>query len=153
MNSKKEMDELTQGAYDYIKENRSEDGKVIIYGYSWGGVLANHVAKRLKEDNIAVDILFLVDAANGNESVNVDRSISDNVKDVRNYYNPDPNSNVLRSHGLPVKANDESKTKVTNRVTITWNDGGKEKKVTHSNIDEATFEDILKQINDFLNSN
>lgn len=116
MNSRKEMDELTQGAYDYIKENRSEDGKVIIYGYSWGGVLANHVVKRLKEDNIVVDILFLVDAANGNESESVDRSISENVKEVRNFYNPDRNNNTLSSYGLPVTAKNKDKTKVDNQI-------------------------------------
>jgi dienelactone hydrolase len=43
MNDKDEMNELSQKAYDYIKEavrqRKDGKGKLIIYGYSWGGVL------------------------------------------------------------------------------------------------------------------
>jgi RHS repeat-associated protein len=65
MNSKEEMNELTQAAYEYIKKHKTKDGRVIVYGYSWGGVLANHIAKCLEEDNIRINVLFLIDAANG----------------------------------------------------------------------------------------
>ncbi|OJW17972.1 MAG: hypothetical protein BGO48_15430 [Mucilaginibacter sp. 44-25] len=43
------IDEGTQRAYDEIMSNRKLDpnGKVLLYGYSYGGVLVNHLAKRL----------------------------------------------------------------------------------------------------------
>ena len=59
------LDDATEATYNYIKENRTEDGQVIVYGYSWGGVLANHLAKRLEKDKIKVSFLITVDAADG----------------------------------------------------------------------------------------
>ena len=155
MHSEKDMDIATQAAYDYIKESRKSngEGKVIVYGYSWGGVLANHLAKRLKEDNITVDYLNIVDAANGDLSPQVDRTFSDNVGVVDNYYTTDE-TNVLGSRGdkgKPEKGN--SMTKVNNKIRVTYDDGsGKKQRVTHSNIDEATFDEILNNINKFLNN-
>jgi RHS repeat-associated protein len=150
MHSDKDLDQATQAAYDYVKESRktNKDGKTIIYGYSWGGVLANHLAKRLKEDKITeTDFLIIVDAANGRQSDEVDRDYSESAERVDNYYTPD-RSNRLGSHGKEGKP----KEKVNNKVKVTYTDtNGKKKTVTHSNIDEATFDEILKSINDFLN--
>lgn len=104
--------------------------------------MANHIAKHLEEDNIRVNVLFLIDAANGPESDQVDRAISGNVDEVFSYYNPDPSTNKLGSHGLPAKKEKEdNKTKVNNAVRITWVNNGKTEKVTHSNIDEASSEE------------
>lgn len=114
---------------------------------SWGGALANHLAKRLKEDKIAnPDFLIIVDAANGNQSDNIDRNYGQSADRVDNYYTTD-RSNRLGSHGDEGKP----KEKVNNKVKVTYtSDNGKKKTVTHSNIDEATFDEILKSINDFL---
>lgn len=50
-----DMDKITQEAFDYIMANKTEKGKIIIYGYSHGGVLANHLAKRLEKANNDID--------------------------------------------------------------------------------------------------
>jgi RHS repeat-associated protein len=78
-----DLDKATQSAYDFIKANHNmnngeevEGGKVIIQGYSMGGVIANHLAKRLGEDDIQVDLLVTVDAAAAWESDEVDRTVA-----------------------------------------------------------------------------
>ena len=80
-NSEEELNVATQAAYDYVRECREDkgSGKVIIYGYSWARVLANHLAKRLKNQGIAVNYLIIVDAANGDRSDEVDRDYSNIV--------------------------------------------------------------------------
>ncbi len=92
-----DLDKATQGAYDFIKANynvnyhkKVEGGKVIIQGYSMGGVMANHLAKRLQGDNIQVDLLITVDAAAAFETHKVDRTISANVKDNLNIFQTTP---------------------------------------------------------------
>ena len=110
-------------------------------------MLANHLAKRLKDEKIAdPEFLIVVDAANGTQSDNIDRNYGESADRVDNYYTPD-RSNILGSHG------DEGrpKQKVNNKIRITYTGGdGKKKTVTHSNIDEATFDEILTSINNFL---
>ena len=148
--NKKDLDKATQAAYYYVVESRKNgDGRLIRYGYSWGGVLANHLAKRLKENNIDnTDFLVIVDAANGGKSDDVDRDYSDSADLVDVYYTPD-RSNFLGSHGDKGKPEE----KVNNKMRVTYQDeNGKKKTVTHGNIDEATFDEILKSINDFLNN-
>ena len=146
-----DLDKATQVAYDYILEARkNSEGRVVIYGYSYGGVLANHLAKRLKEDNIDVNLLVTVDAAAGYQSDEVDRTISDNVEENKNYYQTEPS--IIGSHGGENKAEDESKTRVSNNVKISFTDPeGKKRTVTHSNIDEATFKEVLDAIVNYLN--
>lgn len=149
-----DLDVATQAAYDYIKEARGKDGRVVIYGYSYGGVLANHLAKRLKADKIRVDYLILLDAANGPKSDQVDREI-ENVDKADVYYNDDANpltNNILTSHGHEGKAKD-STTKVNNIKVTFVDENGKKKKVTHSNIDDEKMKDIINSINQFLNGN
>ena len=145
-------DEATQSAYEYIKENRTEDGQVIIYGYSYGGVLANHLAKRLKKDGITVNFLVTIDAANGPGSDNVDRTIDDNVEDNLNVYQTKKSS--IGSRGGKNTRNDGSENGIRNEISVSYTDeNGKKETTTHSNIDEATLQRIITELIEKLNDN
>jgi RHS repeat-associated protein len=102
-------DYATQSAYDEIlKQHESNpNGKVLLYGYSYGGVLVNHLAKRLEKAGVAIDIMVTVDAANGWLSDDVDRTIGKNVKRNDNYYeeNVDFTRDPTKSHGAANKGN------------------------------------------------
>lgn len=84
----KSLDRLTEAAYQFIISNYNRDdegnhvegGRVLIYGYSLGGVLAERLPERLAFDGIEVDLLVTVDAAAGPRTGEVDRMIGENVK-------------------------------------------------------------------------
>lgn len=144
------LDQATQAAYDYVTNNYNKDangdpvegGKVVIYGYSYGGVMATHLAERLAADGIQVDLLVTVDAAAGPESDEVDRSPSPNVKYNMNFYQTTPS--VVLSHGAPNVAEDPSKTTVLNK-DITCD------AVSHGNIDDLTQDAVINLIVNTLN--
>jgi RHS repeat-associated protein len=145
------MDDGTQSAYDEIIKNNKMDpnGKVLLYGYSYGGTLANYLAKRLEKVGITVDIMVTVDAANGWGSDNVDRSIGENVKKNENYFetNVDFFSDPTKSHGgankgKPGQVNNYNKSK----------DSYKGKKIDHMNIDDATVGAAVKALTSILNN-
>ena len=111
----KSLNQATQSAYDYILDNYNkddgkevEDGQIIIEGYSYGCVLANYLAKRLKEAKLEVNLLVTVDAAASPESSKVDREISSNVKKNINYYQTNPSA--IRSRG------DKNKKEMINQM-------------------------------------
>ncbi len=135
------FDKITQDAYDYIMKNKTDDGEIVIYGYSHGGVLANHLAKRLKKTGIAVNLLVTVDAARGFESDEVDREVSDNVEKNVNYYQTTPST--IGSRGDANTAENIAKTKVEN-INLTAKD------VNHGNIDEKTTEQAVNVITDIV---
>jgi hypothetical protein len=147
MKSTKDLDVATQAAYEAIKANHNvhngekvEGGKVLVYGYSWGGVLAQHLTDRLKADGIQVELLITVDAAAGKQSNQVDRTVSDNVKENLNIYQTTPS--FLKSYGGENTADDSDKTNVTNsnytgRYTGTPGQDDFQK-VEHSTIDEIS---------------
>jgi RHS repeat-associated protein len=141
----------TQAAYDYIKENHKKGGKVTLYGYSFGGVLANHLAKRLEEDNIEVELLITVDAAAGPESeYAVDRTISDNVEENENLFQTE--ASIIGSKGDKNKREDGSEEGINNEVIVNYTDSnGKKQKVVHSNIDDATLRRVIDKILNELN--
>jgi hypothetical protein len=148
MKSTKDLDIATQAAYDAIKVNHNvhngekvEGGKVIVYGYSWGGVLAQHLTDRLKTDGIEVELLITIDAAAGPQSSQVDRTVSDNVKENLNIYQTKPSTWPVQSYGGENTADNE-KTKVTNSNYTGYYTGepGQDnyQEVQHSTIDEIT---------------
>ncbi len=142
LNNKETMDAVTESAYKFIKENlnigpnkeKVSGGKVFIYGYSAGGVLANHLTKRLENDNIKVNLLITVDAAWGADSDEIDRSISKNVAINWNLYQTTPS--FVGSHGNTNTAIDTTKTKVVNTDMT----GGSS---SHSNLDEKSKDDAI----------
>jgi RHS repeat-associated protein len=140
----------TQEAYEDILNNHERDpkGKVVIYGYSYGGVLASHLAKRLKKAGIKVDILVTVDAANGWASNKVDRTISDNVEINENYYeeNQEFATDFTLSHGSANKGSGKSVVNNHNKSNDTFND----ERIDHMNIDEATVNVVIRQLSNVL---
>ncbi|WP_083721725.1 DUF6443 domain-containing protein [[Flexibacter] sp. ATCC 35208] len=125
------LDKATQSAYDYVLSNYNksdgkdvEGGKVVLQGYSYGGVMATHLARRLKEANVPVSLLVTVDAAAGPESDNLDRTIPSNVDKNINIYQTNPS--LVRSHGDKNKKEESSNTTVVNLdVTRFTNEHGK----------------------------
>jgi len=140
-----DLDKATQSAYDFIKANynmndgkKVEGGKVIIEGYSMGGVMANHLAKRLEVDKIQVDLLITVDAAAAWETDEVDRTVSPNVKKNINIFQTKKSS--VDSRGAANTAVDPKKTSVVN-VDVSKIDG-----VEHGTIDDASQNTVVKRV-------
>lgn len=153
--NKNQLDKATQEAYDFIKSNYNisngenvTGGKVIIEGYSMGGVLANHLSERLRADNISVDLLVTIDAAAGPKTDKVDRTISSNVKKNINIYQTTESS--VGSRGAPNIADDISKTQVVNNNYTGYCAGEDNTKVEHSTIDDITESRVVKDIVDAL---
>ena len=144
------FDKLTQEAYDYIKANLEKNGRVAIYGYSWGGVLATYLAKRLKKENIDVSNLILIDAADGPFSSKVDRNISDNVDNFVNIYQENPSS--INSRGYPA-TKESSKTKGINiNVSYVRDKSGKFVKASHTNVDDDSLQGVVNNLINLLNN-
>ncbi|MCP4605255.1 MAG: hypothetical protein GY847_32850 [Proteobacteria bacterium] len=123
------------GAMKFITENLSFDegkqtGKVVLYGYSWGGDTAIELAQTLEAKGIAVEMLVTVDPALGPASSTSARDfiIPENVKTNVNYYTTTPESSVM-SQGGKNFAKDPSKTNVAN-IEFTG--------PTHAEMDERT---------------
>jgi len=130
----------TQEAYDQIIKNNkiNPNGRVVIYGYSYGGQLASYLAKRLKGAGIKVNLLITVDAAAGWGSNTVDRKISSNVEVNVNFFEhtfllPD----LLRNFGMANVAESDN-TKILNFYDgdDDYDDGVGGTKVNHLSIDE-----------------
>ena|GEM_PF-1689366 len=147
------LDAITQEAYDNIVSNNKMDpsGKVIIYGYSYGGVAANYLAKRLEKFGLEVDVLFTVDAANGRASNKVDRTIGKNVKKNKNYFEKNhPHSFLQGLVGSNGAANSQSNEGQVDNVDESDKkvDG---QSVDHYSIDELTIKDVIDYANEVLN--
>lgn len=140
-----DLDVATEAAYQYVKAhykkdadgNDTETGQVVLYGFSWGGNLAQHLAYRLKEDGIAVDLLITVDQSPGPvEAAN--RLVSDNVKRNVNIYQTKA-EDYTKSHGGENDAEDWKSTKMENHDVTAYERNGEV--VEHGNINEV-FQDI-----------
>jgi hypothetical protein len=145
------LDELTQEAYSYIKNNVSKSGKVAIYGYSWGGVLATHLSKRLAKDKVDITSMIIIDAANGPNSDEVDRNFLSNVKNFTNVYQ--------ESERFPVYSRGYSATKSSSKtagqnvkVNYVKNESGNWVNASHTNIDNSTLNSVVNQFVNFLNT-
>lgn len=127
---------------------------MIIYGYSWGGLLAYHLTKRLKENSITIKLLITIDAAAGPQSSEISRIISDNVEENLNIYQTEPS--IIRSRGYPNTAENSQKTLIDNSDysnNFLGTPGESDfVKTTHSTIDEMTLPRVIKKILDTLNS-
>ena len=84
-----------------IKEGYKEGQNIIVYGYSYGGMVAMEVARSLNtgKESIPIQGVITVDAAYGVGSNTMDRSISSNVKWIANYHQDMPDGRG--SHGGP----------------------------------------------------
>lgn len=127
--------------FKYIKDNHIEGELLILYGYSMGGVVVSNISKLLEKEGIKVDLLILVDAAQGPVSKSL--SISENVEEVMNLYQTKESS--ISSRGYPAKPVKGNNTSVI--VNDNWDD---KKSVrgpgAHGAMDEDTFETVLYKI-------
>ena len=70
----------------FVNYKINPKGRIVIYSYSYGGVIANKLAAKLKDAGINVNFMISVDAANGNWSDEVDRNIPENVDLNLNFF-------------------------------------------------------------------
>jgi RHS repeat-associated protein len=152
-NYTKPIEVVLETAKEVVKSY--EPGKpVIIYGYSKGGEYATMLADQLSLNNIAVDLLITVDAADGPFSIFINRTISENVKKNINYYQRSP-SRIL-SRGDENKAKNPSKTNVEN-INLTGkkfeDSEGNTTSIRHATIDNGTQKDVEQNIIDEITNN
>ena len=134
-------DDVKTLALKFLRENQNANGKIIVYGYSWGGDTAVELVSDFKKK---VNLLVTVDAALGPFSRGIarDRVIPDNVVLNVNHYTTTPDSKAL-SQGIPHKAKDATKTKVVNI---------KHEGVAHRDMDEITKDTAVRYIvNELIN--
>jgi hypothetical protein len=128
----------TADALAYVLNSQARDGgKILIYGYSYGGDLANYLAKRLDEHGVNVTYMAIVDGTNGPFN-NVDRTVSKNVGYTDNFYQAPaiwPTGGVLHGGSL-------SGPNTVNNYPM--------KGVDHMNIDDATLNTIRNVMQTFL---
>ncbi len=85
---------------DFIAKNYEPGDQIIIYGYSWGGDLAVDLATKLGEENIPINLLVTVDAADGVfQNMTVNMEIPDNVNVNLNIYQTDPSGSISGNPG------------------------------------------------------
>lgn len=154
-----DLDILTQKAYEFIKKNYNKDdkgkqlvdetGRIIVYGYSWGGVLGSHLTKRLENDNLKVTLLELVDPANGRKSDDIARKIRKNVENANIYYQT--NSSFLTgSRGDKYTKNEKNQSTNIRNINLELFMGIPTFDINHSNIDEKSRSYVLKDIQNAL---
>jgi len=146
------LDESTQEAYNYIKDNYAEGGQIMIYGFSYGGILANHLAKRLEQDGIETSFLVTIDASRGPE----DRKKEDNIlgdktvenlnivtnKDQKKLFNT-----ITIKKGGPNTRKDGGEKGVDNRIWTTYiDDDGVRRDYLHTDMSNKTMETVISEI-------
>ncbi|MCD7936234.1 MAG: DUF6443 domain-containing protein, partial [Tannerellaceae bacterium] len=131
------FDKATQEAFEYVLENHNmhngeqvEGGRIFIQGYSYGGVMANHLAKRLQEAGLDVELLITVDAAASKYSDQIDRTVPSNVKTNINYFQTKESG--IKSKGDKNVAQDETKTNVYNINISNYGEHGELNEITKS---------------------
>ncbi|MBX3241934.1 MAG: hypothetical protein KIT80_13175 [Chitinophagaceae bacterium] len=146
--NEKTLNKLTQEAYEYVLNNYNKDngkavegGKVVLGGFSFGGVLVMHLARRLEKAGIRVDYMVTLDPALGKGSKNVNRTVSNNVVQNDNVYQTS-DDNTAGSYGAPNTRQDGSSSGINNiRVTI-----------NHKEVDNKYKEDVIKWVLSQLNN-
>lgn len=145
--TEKVLNRETDTAFEFIKEHYNKDengksvegGRVTLIGFSYGGVMALNLARRLEKAGIPVRVMGLLDATAGSESENVNRTVSDNVAIVKSYYQTSL-ENTVKSFGAPVRRKDGS-TRFIRNIKVT---------VNHEEMDteygEALLNWVLKQL-------
>jgi len=150
-NTLENLDAVTQDAYEYVLKNYSEGGRVILFGYSYGGVLATHLEERLKDAGIKVDLLVTVDAAAGPDNEKVDRTISNNTEENLNIYQP--NTSPVGSRGNRNTREDGTERGITNKIKVTYKDEkGETKKMSHSAVFGESTKEVIQKILETLNN-
>lgn len=119
---------------------------VLFSFYNWGIYAYNasqssHNSNLLDNSYKKNNTLVTIDAANGWGSDKVDRTISTNVKKNLNYYQNNPRL-PLNSEGAANKGTEEFQVE-NNDLSKTTYEGSQ---MNHTNIDDATLNDVYKAI-------
>ncbi len=123
--------DAVSNAYNFLTKNHSKGDKIVIYGYSHGGVAAENLTEKLKAGGYDVDLLITVDAAYGPVSGSLDRDISDNVG---------INVNEYQTTNSPIGSRGDKNSGSSSTQIFNINVGDLVDDVTHGNIDEATYD-------------
>ena len=85
-------------AFTFIQALQDARGKLIIYGFSAGGVNGLELCRRLQGSlpNVKVNLLVTVDVAAREATASLNRSVSTNVLKNRNYFQTSPSLNGSR---------------------------------------------------------
>jgi RHS repeat-associated protein len=146
-----DVDGAVNQAYDFIRENHNKSngetvdgGKVVIGGFSLGGVAAQALSRKLEKDGIKVELLVTLDAAAGPMSDKLNREIPDNVQQNYNVYQRGEfgEDNVAGSRGDKNHRKGGSETGIINIESTT----------PHEKIDNVYKENALAWILGALNS-
>lgn len=140
-------DDVKTLAIKFIEDHLTKDessgaqlGKLVIYGYSWGGDTAVELTKDLgnRKSTITVELLVTVDSALGpfNGPAVRDRIIPVNVKKNLNYLTTTPQSRI-GSKGMKNTAKNPDKTQVINKVYTG---------PTHGEMDEYTKSIVIDEM-------
>lgn len=76
-----------RGASDFIARNHDSHGKLIIYGFSAGGINSLDLCRFLNQQGQKTTMLITVDVSGRGETV--DRHVPSNVLRTRNYFQTD----------------------------------------------------------------
>jgi RHS repeat-associated protein len=120
---------------------------IVIYGYSKGGEYAIMLADQLRIKKISVELLITVDAADGIFSSDKPKVIPENVKKNINFYQS--NRSLIGSKGSANIKKPSANTEIKNidKTDTKYKDlEGKYIDIKHSNIDEATQNEVEKLI-------
>ncbi|MES0492112.1 MAG: RHS repeat-associated core domain-containing protein, partial [Leptospirales bacterium] len=120
-----------EAALKFILKDYKKGEKIIIYGYSMGSDSALLLAKKLKENNIDVDKLIIIDAENksfrtGNTNI-AETKVPENVNDVTNWYQRAEND-PEQGGAILEKTTENQKTRIKNQRIY---------QTDHGNIDES----------------
>lgn len=148
-------------AVNWIRQNFNPFGRVIVYGYSAGGVEAMEACREISRlfsiydfsarqltdriitghaaGRVRIDLLVTVDPAFGIFSSQINRSVPPSVRLNLNYYQT--TSSNIGSYGGPNQAIDAARTRVVNENLTARRPG-----ITHSDIDEVTNQRVLAAI-------
>ena len=123
--------DAVSNAYNFLTKNHSKGDKIVVYGYSHGGVSAENLTEKLKAGGYDVDLLITVDGAYGPASGLLDRDISDNVG---------INVNEYQTTNSPIGSRGDKNSGSSSTQIFNINVGDLVDDVTHGNIDEATYD-------------
>jgi len=121
-------------AFNFVTKDLQPDEKIIIYGYSLGGIGAQELTRKLNELGKKVDLLITVDAVAAWYSDEVNRVIPDNVAKIFNFYQ-------TKEKGVSESRGGHSQSKLCNtpnQLLYNHNLTNQDKTVNHQNIDEKT---------------
>ncbi|MFM9909164.1 MAG: RHS repeat-associated core domain-containing protein [Chitinophagaceae bacterium] len=126
---------------NYIMLHHKEGQKLIIYGYSYGGFIALEVCRELlkRGSSIQVDLLITIDAAFGDQTKIINRSVASNVKNIVNLFQLTPSGG---SYGGAVTPYNDPRIRIQRDLTS--------KSITHGNMSGKTKDDVITLINDYL---